>query len=280
MSLYKMAFVYQQVDKVWSEVYYRNTDTARGATAGLGDLITNLMAIRPPIVQLKKIRVNNVENNREGLVYSTNFVGTNGFSPDVTNTAAVCNLVSVDGSLRRKLWIRGLCDKDVIRDLLTGFDLPSAYLTKSLNTIFANLNEAEMRIRALFGLGALNVSREKIKSLTAVAGGSQVSVLFQNATSSWITDEAILSQLNPKLFPGLSGKFKIYNYTAAGFNVFYKPTFTGTLTVDKGFARAAQYQSGTISDTLSTFDKFSSRKTGGNSLSGRGRRSSVHIRSL
>jgi hypothetical protein len=86
--------------------------------------------------------------------------------------------------------------------------------------------------------------------------------------------------MSPKLFPGLNGHWDTDYINATTIQIRYNMAQAGPLSVTKGRLRPEQYAYGVINASSSGFNFYRSRRTGKSFLGGRGRRTSVHLRSL
>jgi hypothetical protein len=200
-------------------------------------------------------------------------------SPDVTSTTAVLILASSTTGASRRLWLRGLNDGDVQRGNATGIDIPSANLVTAMNAWIVTCSSSFV-IRSLTPLGTPPNVYQQINSVTGVVGSGSATIGFIGVNPFLLGQSVIITQMSPKVFPGLNGK---WTPTSGGVNTFtipYNLDQAPPAGVAKGRWRPAIYQYGAIDGTISAFDHFGSRDTGAGFSAGRGRKRAVKLRSL
>jgi hypothetical protein len=274
MAYFKVIFTYTQTDLGFSEVYYREADDLATAAVFSEDFLIAMIRPRSALTVLRKARVSSVDNNRNSVVVNINratLLSTG--SSDVCSTAAVVTLNSPQTGARRQLWMRGLPDDSVKRDLRTGVDDPQPQFLLYLGNYLQLLSFYQYRIRSLKKLGTAPLVYTPIKSIEVVGPGV-TRITFTVPITITDSRRIILSQIDQKRFGGLQGTFTVSNATTLTVDVPYNSTLAiGTYGVAKGRSRPAEYEYGFIRSSLSGFLKFSSRDTGKNPLGGRGRRS-------
>jgi len=282
MPNYKCVFQYTQPDKGFSEVYYR---TASDLTeAARFDLESKRRAVRfrHALTVLRAIRVSDVLNNRNSVVVrigmSSDYTGI--YEPDICSTAGVWTLNAPTTGARRQVWLRGLRDGDVLRSNTTGADLPSAVLVSQVDQWLQTLSRSGFTVRALTKIDGVTVRYTNI-SLIQVGAGGLIQMTFPTGFTLTASQRVILSQLDPKLWPGLNGAWKLTLVTGTTYTLNYRSHLPQqTYEIVKGRSRPEEYTYGAISYQLSDFNKFSSRDTGRNPLGGRGRRAAKILRAV
>lgn len=281
MANFKVVFQYTQFEKGFSEVFYRSAPSLEAAATFTQNFYDSMVKFRQSGVVLRKVRVSAVTNNRLTLLVNRNQAGLQTFdTPDVTGVACVLALASAATGKVRHVWIRGLFDKDVIRDVNSGQDRPSSALSNALVNYAASLVRAGFTIRSLVPIVPPAIVYNNISSLTSVADDGVVTINCDDAINLGASKRLIISQTNIKDFPGLNGHFTAFEINANQFKIRYNHHRTGTFKIRKGRIRPEEYEYGAITLALGGFLKFGTRDTGKNPLGGRGRRTATHIRSL
>ena len=280
MANFKVVCQFTQPDHGFTEVYYRQADNLAAASVFSSRLIASILNYRAELTSLRKIRISDVLNNRSSVVVNINqtasaLAGT----ADMVFTAAIVTLNSPSIGARRQLWVRGLTDDSVKRNLNTGLDEPSANLLAGINQHCRALSQNGFAVRALSRLTVPPLVYTNIMSVV-VAGSGFVTFVVPNTWNLTTSRRVILSQFSTKEFAGLNGHWTATQVDATHFTVPYTSALPpGTYLVSKGRTRPEEYVYGVMDYTTSGFNRFGSRDTGKNPLGGRGRRSAPRIRS-
>lgn len=276
MANFKVLFGFTQPFYSWKEGYYRFGSTVGAAATVDSFFIGAMMAFRHPLTVLTSMTVSDVTNNRISILRTFNRPGTrviSGDNPDVANTAARVKLTSAAIGSSRSIWYRGLSDGDVKRDPATGRDAPSATLTNLISTFLFQLQDRGFENRRLTPINGTSSTKVPIASIIVdAAGGTTITV--PGAFGLPASRGVVITRLDQKDWPGLKGFFTIPNVASVNYPINYKAhKAAATYLVPIGFMRSGGYDYGGINADLSAFSKFTSRKTGGSPLAGRGRRS-------
>jgi hypothetical protein len=280
MAQFKVVVQYTQTDSGFAEQYYREAADLAAASVFPTTLINAMIQTKCGPTVLRKIRVSNVANNRESVVIPVNrpspFTTLN---PDVVSTAAIVTLNSPSIGAKRQLWIRGLVDSDVQRAVGSGLDQPHASLLGEISALITRLNENQFRVRALTKINPPGVVYTDIAKIVSVEGAGEVTIRMAAPYVLPSPARVIITQVDPKLFPGLNGHWTIQFVDTLNFKIRYRPHVFGTFDLAKGRWRPEAYVYGAIDPATSGFSNFGSRDTGKSPLAGRGRRSALLIRS-
>lgn len=286
MANFKVVFVYSQPqNRGWTETYYRTAADLASAAIIPGALFLALARPRHPLTSIVKVRVSDVANNRNSLVRTLNLAvsGTplaTDPGPEINSTSAVLNLVSTAPASTRRLWLRGLYDSDVRRNGSNGVDAPSPGLRADMTGLIAELAADGFTIRSLVRTGTAPNIYQQISQVSGATGAGLTVISYIGTSAPAVNDRVNLSQLSPKLFPGLNGTYTVLAVGSQTFTIRYNLDYTPPSVVPLGRWRPSSFNYGPIVPGLSSFLKFGSRDTGAGFSSGRGRKRSVRLRSL
>lgn len=284
MPFYKCVLQFIQFKAEWKELYYMTADDLRSATARFDD---NFRAAaedwRASGTYMASVRVSEVDKNRNAnLVIFTipsNVVDT--LAPDPVQTAALWSLRSTLVWQKSNKWFRGLIDSDVLRNATTGQDTPSADLKTNVGNYIQQLHDTGLQLRSLSLIDPVTNPFVTISVITVQMGGvttitTQAPVVFPAGPK-----RVILSQLDPKMWPGLSGTFTALNISGANFDVKYRADQpAASYPIIKGKVRTVSYDYGTIAPDSCMFNRFAKRDTKNGPSGGRGAKRAVRLRSL
>jgi hypothetical protein len=286
MANFKIAFVYSQpIAKGFTEVYYRVADTIQQAATFSTNLLNHACNLRHPLTVLRKIRVSDTLGNRSSLVVAVNqggnyLAGSGDQGPDITGVSAVCLLASVAKASSRRVWLRGLSDTAVTRSSTTGLDTPTEQLRSAINNWIASLSRNNFAIRSLVKLGTPPNVYQRINSITGTVAQGKVTVTFTGVNQAAVGQRIIISQVSPKLYPGINGHWTVLAIGSNTFDIGYNLDQVPPSAVTVGKWRPEGYEYGQITEAISDFDHFGTRTTGAGFTAGRGRRRALHLRSL
>jgi hypothetical protein len=272
MPNFKLVFQFTQPSKGWSEVYYRTATDVRAASVLSQSFIDSMRNFRANITTLIKVRVSDVLNNRSSVVVPINQVGgpTPGLTADITASAAVVTLNAPLVGSSRKVWLRGLPDTYITRDLTSGIDTPDPRLLSGINNFLNQLAVSAFTVRALAKIGVPPNVFTTLISVTSVAGAGTITLNFAAGPTFAIGTQINITQVSQKLFPGLKGTFTIVSSTVTTAVIAYNALTTGTSLLTRGRIRPVNYLFGNIDFQTSNFSNFGTRATGKNPLGGRG----------
>lgn len=282
MANFKLSFVYSQpVNKGFTEVYYRTANSIREAATFDNAFLLGATQLRALITVLRKIRVSSVLGNRESVIVTVNRLGAQGAdaAPDIAGSAAVVNLVSSVVPSSRRLWLRGLRDADIVRDLLSGIDAPTPQLSNMITLWIRYLSLNGFTIRSQMRVG---VPPNVFSGITSVDGtiGSGLSVVhYAGVQVPAVGSRVLIAQLDPKCLPGVNGAWTVLASANGQFTIGYNMACVGIVATKTGRWRPLEFSYGGIDQGLSGFDHFGTRTTGAGFTSGRGRRRAVRLRS-
>lgn len=284
----KIILKYVQFEDEWSEVFYGQADGVPQMMAALDPgFIASAVAFRAGSVYMAAIKVMDVNQPRTALTrrLAIPAPAPGGNAPDTRNSAALFTLSSQGNVCNRRIWFRGLLDVDRARDPNTGAPLPSQHLMDGARTYIQNMNRVALYIRAL-----LPITNDATYSFwpflsATVDNNGQVTLLCSNSlVPIGPSGRVILSQFDPKNWPGLNGHWRpaitAPNMKILGYHSDLPPA---TYVLTKGRYRVEEYRYQRI-DLLadqgaSQFLTLSSRNTKSGPFGGRGRRRGVILRS-
>lgn len=283
MPTFKCVVKYNQFGATWHELFYVDGDNFEQIAVHFGAGFCNVAtAFRHASVYVQAVRISDlsVKRSTKPIRYTIPTALTTTMKPDVVKTAAIWTLNSSAPALTRKIWLRGLNDIDVERNIITGQDTPSAALQGGVATYLGYMESHGFKIQSLNPItGTSPYLFQRIASLTVGAGGS-TTINAVNPVALTASNRVIITQTDPKLWPGLGGKYRAENASGTTFGINYiarQPS--GTYPLSRGVFRVEQYRYATISAPLSGFLDFSSRDTKNDPFGGRGRRRAVLLRS-
>ena len=280
MPFFKIVFIYTQGDKGWNQVYYREEATLAAAASLDVNLQSKLVDWRANGTVLRKARVSDTLNNRNSLVVNINRPSQQVLSsPDITGAAAVVahNSSAIGG--RRFVWLRGIADIDINRDLNTGLDLPGPRLLAAIPQMGAYFIANNFRIRVLTKLGIPPNIYQPINSITGVVGSGQATLTFIGTSIPLVGSRVIISRASQKDFPALNGHYTVLAVGANTITIPYNLHFAGPFGLPNARFRPESYVYGAFDSFGGGFVKFGTRDTGKNPLGGRGRRTGQRLRS-
>lgn len=284
----KLIIQYVQFDDEWKEVYYMQADTVQQAMNALDKNFTDAaVAFRNNNVYVASLRVSDVNQPRSALqkrLLVPNII-PGGLAPDTKNTACVCALRSQNSTLQRHVWFRGLNDADRTRNPNTGQDQPIGNLLPRISDFVANMNRVGIYIRAL--LPIVHDATYDFWPFTSITVNPDqtVSLLVANAlVPIGPSSRVIISQMDPKKFPGLNGHWKV-TVTAPNMKIpgYLSTLAPNTYALNKGRYRVEEfrYQKVDLFDPAgaSQFVSLGTRNTKSGPFGGRGRKKGVSLRS-
>jgi hypothetical protein len=286
MANFKVVFVYSQpTNKGFSEVFYRTASDIAGASNLPIRLLAALTSTKAVPTILRKCRVSDTLNSRSTALISLNLSGTAYpvsalESPEPTGVAAVVNLNSLTTGATRRLWLRGLADVDVGRNVVSGADQPSANLITNINNLISQLNINGFTVRSLVPLGAPPQVNQPITVVGGVIGSGMATITFAGVNPVTPNQRLLITRMSPKLFPGLNGYWNAVTGGANQFTIRYNLDQAPPAVVPTGQWRPVSYNYGLINPATSAFDHFGTRTTGAGFTPGRGRKRGIHLRSL
>lgn len=280
MAFFKVVHQFTEADEGFTEVWYREAADLTAATAFSPTTIWNGILFRNALTVWRTIRVSDVLNNRNSLLIKVNQAATfSNSTPSVNNTALIYTVASPAVGASRQVWIRGLDQNAFGRAPTSGVDRPNPTTLNQIFNYLRKLQDEGYRVRSLKKITESGMSFRNITGITVVADTGFVTLNYTGDPVA-IGDDIIVSQINKKNFPGLSGKFKVQPASTAGNAIIrYNYHFAGPWPQLTGRFRPAVYNYGAFNLTRSDWSKLASRDTGGNPIHGRGRRSSSRIRS-
>jgi hypothetical protein len=274
---YKAVYTWTLAAAKWEEVYYVNAGSLYAAVtqANAPQLLYAMERIRPPIANLVSVRVSDVANLRTSLLVKVNQEGQGPTStPDVTTTAAVVNITSSPAGWGRKVWMRGLPDSWVVRNEVSGVDMPNASLISGINVILLWMETNNFAIRALSKLNGTTIVWSNITAVTG-APNNTVTILTNSVTAPIpaVGSQITVSGFSPKQFPGLKGVFTVIGSTGGGIYINYTcPQILASAPINGGRWKQAIYTYPSISPATSGFAYFGEHRTSGSPLGTRGRK--------
>jgi hypothetical protein len=151
----KIVFYYNLTGAGWSETFYHSTSDPQALAAGIpNSFYQSCAGFRSTSCFLKAIRFSSLTPPRKSFLVKpyptaqgTAAGPTINDGPDVASTDAVF-LLQGDSVTSRRIFIRGLCDDDVKRDIF-GNDLMSARLRNGTNTFLAEISARGFCIRKM-----------------------------------------------------------------------------------------------------------------------------------
>jgi hypothetical protein len=278
MPFYKLVFNYSTPQKGWSEIFYREASNIQTAARFTDRLLVTMSSLRAAIVSLDSCRVSDVANNRNTLIVPFEAGGSQGAAVDVGGTSAILVLNDPTNGANRHLWMRGLADEQINKDINTGQDTPAPILAANITNYIRGISGAGFSIRSLGKLGTPPNVYKNVKSITTVKNTGVVTVEMEAGFFLPSDGMLIFSQMNPKDWPGLKGVFKGTRVTDSSFTIPYNWHVDGVFPVAKGRVRPANYVYGPINSGTSGFLRFGTRDTGRGPSLGRGRRTGQRIR--
>lgn len=278
----KMTLYFNQLASGFSETFYHPSNTPSTLAASLSNAFyQTAVKFRSTDTILKGVRFSSTLPPRASVLVRPYPIaqGTSGAAadpgPEVVSTTAVFLLQSISGGERR-LYMRGLADSDVKRDIF-GNDTPSAALVAGTNNYFGALYAAGFCVRVsqrppnagLLWSDVINVTSD----LTDLAGSTSFQVSIQNQTFN--SGDVLQFNKVPETLPRWPRKAIVTrvdsNVGNPKYYVAYGIPGGVTLQFPKMLVTKTSYDYRTIS--LWYFERFSEHKTGRpfGSLRGRAR---------
>jgi hypothetical protein len=281
--MFKAVITYRQFSSTWHELFYLSADNFDQVAAHFGAGFVNVAtAFRHASVYIRSVRISDLSLKRatRPLRYPIPTAVTTALTPDVVNTCAIWTLNSSSPPLSRKIWLRGLNDVDVVRNAITGQDAPSAALAGGVATYLGYMESHGFKIQALDPItGTSPYVFQRMASLT-IGNGGVTTVNAINPVALTASGRVIISQTDPKLWPGLAGKYRAENSAGLTFGINYIARVpSGTYPLTRGVFRVEEYRYATVSAPICQFLDFASRDTNSSPFGGRGRRRAVSLRS-
>lgn len=283
MPVFKLALKFVQYTDTWQEVFYKTSDTINTALAPFDLVFASVAtAFRHPSCYLAAVRCQDMSQPRvvRTISWPTPPAGAAGDTPDVTSTSAIWEIRDTTAALRRNIWLRGLNDDSVKRSSTTGQPVLAPAARTQIENYLQTLQTAGAQIKALdpiTGTGAYRFFRVTNISVDA----SQLCTLTIDGGMTYLAgSRVILSQFDPKEWPGLNGHYLAEVPTAGGFKVGYRAAkAVGNYPISKGRVRNEVFRYLTFALSQSRFIKFGSRNTKDSGpFGGRGARSTVRLR--
>lgn len=281
----KITIYYNQLQSGFSETYYHaSNDPVTLANSIPNSLYQNAVKWRSVDTLVKAARFSLLGGNRQSYLvrpYPTAQgaagAGTD-VGPDVVSTDAVFALQSTGGATRR-VFVRGLADQDVSRDVF-GNDTPSAALIAGTNKFFKQIYDQGFSIRKAdkppnAGLVYRNVLSVKASTVGDPSLYSEIS--YQGVDPAYVVGDVIQFKA-VKHLPHFPRTATIKYVTVIAGTNWYGIAYAlpGGSTVFGGGMQSAKITYNTQVIALWTFERFSERKTGRpfGSLRGRARKAS------
>lgn len=283
----KIVFKYVQYTEDWEELFYGQFDSINLAMAGMdAGLRASAVLFRQSSCYLSSIRIQDVAQPRSALTkdFIIPVTGLGADRPDMHNTCAVWALRSANAVSQRHILLRGLKDDDTIRSAGTGEDDPSPALYNGVKGYIANMTRVGLRIRSLVPINYVDPYDWYDIRQVVVAPSGTVTLSTYGTVPLVAGGRIILSQMDPKDWPGMNGHYRTRGVAAPDFKINYKSHAPpGTYPVSKGRYRVEDYRYLIISpqdpDGQSDFVRFSSRLTKSGPFGLRGAKKAVRLRS-
>jgi hypothetical protein len=286
MAFQKIVLQYVQFNQDWKEVFYSNAASVQAASKLITPaFIATALELRGLGTYIAGVRVSDVAQPRSVSVQrlTTAPVVTGTTPNDSKNVCAVYRLVTAALNLSRPIFLRGLADSATERSGVTGQDIPSASLRNAVNGYIAAMNFSGLMVRALLPITGVNpYAFYPIANLIVNPGGT-VTVVVNGPLQLGVTGRVILSQFDPKMWPGLNGHYLAQNPASPNFNISYiSRNPPATYPIARGRYRVEEYRYDLIDlgqpNGQSFFVSLGSRNTQNGPFGGRGARSSRRLR--
>lgn len=280
MATYRVTINYRQQRATWSEVFYRNETSLENAAKFSTDFYDAAIQFRSPLVVLESIVVQDLANPRLALPIRRQAKSTSDTdqAPDVTSTAAVYRLRANSPPAVRTLWLRGIRDQDVTRSEVTGADVPTGKLPNGWKAYYAALRAHNMGVYALIPISADPYVFTPCLSVT-VQADKRVLLTMNGTFTLTAKKRVILSQFDPKLFPGLNGHWSPLGVTTNTLLLGYRsPLAPAVYDVTKARIRPEEYRFCAFAADGDEFVGFNKHDTKGALPFGRGAKKRVSLR--
>jgi hypothetical protein len=280
VAFFKVVHQFTEADEGFTEVWYREASDLTAAATFSPTLIWNGILFRNALVAWRKIRVSDTLNNRSSVLIKINQSAPfSNSSPSVNNTSLTYSINSPAVGATRQVWLRGLDQNAFGRAPTSGADRPDPGTLNQIFNYLLQLQSAGYRVRSLKKITESGMSFRTITGIQNTVSSGFITLVYTGDPVA-VGDSIIISQMNIKDWPGLKGTFQVQPGSTPGLaTVKYNYHFAGPWSIRQGRFRPAAYNYGAFNLTLSSWNKLASRDTGGNPIHGRGRRSSVRIRS-
>lgn len=154
MATFKVTFIFNEGRQGWSETWYKTpSGTGAGAIEARDSAIT-LAGLRKVLLgegaQLEAIRVSNVAIRGDSLVYAFNLTTPSNpdRAADLPSNGMLARVEATD-LYRRQMWLRGMRDEWIIRNIVTGEPIIPAALTAAFMAFNDELVARQWQLRVI-----------------------------------------------------------------------------------------------------------------------------------
>lgn len=265
----------------WNEVYYQDGGTISSVNLSIAT-ISARAALLHPLNRWRTVRIVQVDSPRVTRNQQVNQGGTAnaaGTGPLSNGDAVVVLLSSLAGG-SRKLWLRGCPAAFMLKDPVTGVDIPPAELQKRLGYYYATLAADGFGIRQLQGITPGPLTPIKILKVDGSAANGTSVVTLASAPGYPFPSRVLIGGASKKDLPALNGQFSLVS-APAGALVTIPYQTPQSLVVNGGNAkmRQALYTSTHVFDPPSCgFDHFGTHATRTVNFRSRGARRAARLR--
>lgn len=284
MALFQETWQFQGLGGAkWNEVYYSVQGSLESASQFSAAFIKKRTDCLHAAFTWTKVRITQVLDKSVHTLVNINAPGTVAGveAPANPGEAAVINLASSIRSGNRKLWMRGLPENAINFSSTTGRSVLNPAFEGNLRT-FIN------------GICAPGYTYAIKRKKTGIANGIvktrvlQVDGTAANGTSIITTKDAHLlvegnyvefTTMEPKLFPGLRGPFKVLGTNGLTFTVQYSVPQNELIKSDTGYsAKLSYWEDAVINPAISGFSYGGVRRTKNDGTGSRGARRAQRLR--
>lgn len=230
-----------------------------------------------------KVRVTQVSDPAVHTLVNINAHGTFPGSSNPANPgeAAVINLSSTVRSGTRRLWMRGLPEKAVQFEPVTGrsfLDPQWAGLLTTFISGIANVTNQYAIKKKKVGIGN-GIVKSRILQVDGTAANGTSVIKFKDNPLLVANDYVEITRAEPKLLPGMKGPFKVLAAAGVDVTIQYSTPANALIKSDKAMgAKLSYWEDAVINASASGFNFGGVRKTKNDATGSRGARSAQRIR--
>lgn len=292
MPIYKEVWNFRSnTGGTWSDVFYSEAAALADAANFGNAFINKRLALLHPLNTFTKIRVSEDQNPRVSTIVNINRKGTGNYGIDPDNPpgpsnlgeAAVVTLASSAVAASRKWWLRGMPENGVSRLNETGEDYLAPKFAEALDS-FLNTIARPNTTYIVHKISPAGQNQVVSVDVTRVDGSAANGFSILTCTAPPLViqgNQIILSQFNPKDFPGLNGTFTVKAVNGNNVTIPYVTPESANLIPLTGKAKKRVVVPGAkLTRSLCGFSFLGTRQTKNPATGSRGAKRAVRIRVL
>jgi len=267
----------------WNEVHFCVQPDLAAAANFTPAFINSRLALLHVTCTWVKVRITQVTDPTIHTLVTINKAGHDGPADNPANPGEACvvNLASSVRAGSRKLWMRGLAESSVTFNAVTGqseinpaFDALLKQFIQKLGPTQANYAVKKRKKGENF-----NIVKTRVTRVDGTIASGRARLFCVKDPKLAVGDMVQITRAEPKLFPGLTGPFKVLAFEGFNFDVQYTvPQEENILSETTLAEKLVYWEDAIINPAISGFLYGGVRRTKNDSTGSRGARSALKLR--